>query len=890
MNAYLLRHAIEHIWCTPGQDRQYSYQLARLTPKRGITHTINLYYERLPLPTQTDTYHVYQLGQVLPQRVNLPSQARQWVSLAHISNELLLHTDLYTQDGIQFPRFDSYVWLTPSRNVIVAVKLNPFIGDLDQQELYLRFYSNAYFQSHRSDDNAYLKVAGLTIGTENELIGFQRDIKKTVDTYGGYPQYFVNGRFVSNISLVTAQVGDTVEFVLDSSIKKMVEFDIDDLPTFTSTLDMDRKYILHYDDPTVNQIEYLDDVDLYLMDPKGNGRFSGVWYHHNEGNWLRMLTHKDYSIPIERLESFVQHHPEDLRHQINPSRWPSDAWSSLSGKVLRLYIRHSGYERPLVPNANRILELYRLSSERIIGAMTGTLATLDLWRAENLERSAYVRFMSASNQTVYPLTYGRPSSGHPEKDAAQAFVGDVYGYHVAATILAHTPTSVYTRDGVRYSDLAFEHQLNATVFEYDEDGVLLGWYWHIKGTYYIPRHTDTVRVEALSGRGTREITRHYGNENVDIPYGHNVRVYIRQVFGGVRFDDWIDITDVDNRGAYGFFRDNGDETRTWVWAIDPTDYYGLVWVDDRFLCYDLTLTRNDGHLRFSVNLLEHQDGALDEYLMTIPPGQLDIYLNGRALIEDIDYVVRWPEVVLTHLEYMDPAEDTVVLTVRGYGFPNPDLSRLNVTETGFLRYGVLSHDRLYSVHSYKQLRVIIDGHYRDPAALHYEEDREGLVIDGERNGAPYALQRPPVVFRDVYPDDITARQEDDVRDTAVANYMDEYFPKDPVPGPDFITTQYHIISPFANKLLHDLREGLFYPVGIKDHYSERDIRHWCQAYEWLLPYDLCNQEYVDSHIEIYPHWHGSPVALTLYQYTFYQRALMTYLRHPPDISAFVYVV
>jgi len=887
MNDYLLRHAVANVWCNPGQDRQFVYRLSRLTPKYGVRHTINLFYERLTLPTQGDTYHVYQIGQALPSRIGVPHTKRQWMSLAYLANEHLLHTDLYTEEGIHFPRFESFIWITPSRNVIVAVKINPRIYDLESGPLYLRFYSNAYFQSERSDLDRYLIVKGMRVTDDNALLTFQREVRTIVNERGGFPQYFVNGRFVHNISLVTAEKDDAVEFVLDSSIKRMVEFKPSDLKEFESTLDQERKYILHYDEPDVDTIEYLDDVDLYLYKPGIQDRFMGVYYHHNEGTWLRMLTHKDYSISIERLGSFVDTHPTDPRHQLNPERWGKDDWQSLQEVVLRLYIRESGYHRPLVADSHRIQELYRLSSDKILDAMTGLNAVNPLWKAEALEQSPYVRFMSASDDVVYPIAYNDPYVGSDGEKAAQEFVGDVYGYHAAATHLAKTPSHVYTLNGVKYADLAFEHQLNSTVFEYDTDGVLLEWHYHVNGTYYIPRNANTVKVEALTGKGDFHSNTVFGNAPVEIAYGHNFRVYVKDVWALTPVGEWSDITDAADRHTYGFL-DTTVTPNRWVWTLDDTTHYGAVAVDDGFLCYDLMLTRTDGHLRFSLASVEVHDGVEDERVLDLPFGQLDVYLDGRPLIEGLDYVVHWPEVVLSHLEYLGEST-THKLTIRGYGFADSSLSRLPTTESGFIRYGVLSMDRVYNIWTHKVLRLVVDGHYHDPADLVFDEDRGVLTIDGERNGAPYAIQTPPVVFRDVYPHDRQARADDDQRDEYVANYMDEYFPKPVRPNPDFIETQYHIISPFANKVLHDLLEGHFYPPGIEDQYSEHEIREWCKDYEWLLPYDLCNQEYVDSHIEIYPHWHPEPVELNLYQYNFYVRILETYLRHPPDVTPFVAV-
>lgn len=33
---YLLRHAYTNVWCTPDQDKQAIFQLARITPDNGV--------------------------------------------------------------------------------------------------------------------------------------------------------------------------------------------------------------------------------------------------------------------------------------------------------------------------------------------------------------------------------------------------------------------------------------------------------------------------------------------------------------------------------------------------------------------------------------------------------------------------------------------------------------------------------------------------------------------------------------------------------------------------------------------------------------------------------------------------------------------------------------
>lgn len=881
MNAHLLRHALQTVWCNPGQDRQFIYRLAKLSDKYGTRNTLALRYDRIPLPTQGETYQVYQIGQVLPSRVGLPHTTRRWLSLAELANDHLLVTDLYTNAGLQFPRFQSYIWITPSRNVLIAVRPAIRIADLATTPLYLRFYSNAYFQSQRSEEDRHLYVQGRVVGNTDELLAFQRDLSDGIANFDGEVFHYVNGRLTGSIGLTTAMAGDVVEAVFDSSVKKVVDLPVTDLLSFESTRDQMRKYLLHYAG-TSDVIDYVDDLDVYLFTRKSGNRLMGVYYHHNEVNWLRMVTHKDYSLPVRRIASFVEDHPVDLRHDLNPDRFDTDNWESPEALTVRVYIRHSGYDRPLEPNAQRIQQLYRLDDERIQGVMTATQADVPIWHAAALENSPYIRFMSLSPDAVYPVTYNRPEDNSEAKQDLQDHVGDVYGYHAAAKLLADSPLPTYTQDGYRYADLHYNHWHNATVFEYDEDGALLAWYHHVEGMYYLVRQNAGTTVEVIKGTPGPRLATTFGSAPVTVPVGWNARLYVRPMFGGEPDGEWRDITQANDRDNFGLW--DGD---TWEWIIDDLEWEGAVRTDERLLVYDLDLVKSAGYLRFSVNALEDHGDGENERILEIPFGQLDVWLNGRALVENLDYTVKWPEVVIHNREYLLDDDDVQKVTVRGYSFCRSDLTRLPVTEHGFVEYGVLSNDDTFSVHAHKVQRLVVNGHLYDTDAVVWDEARGEATFAGERNGVPYQLQTPPVVFPDVYDDDQAARQADDAREKQVVDYLTENNPPRERENPDFIPKRYEVVSVFANKLLQVLLDGRLYPEGIEGHYGETEIRRWCDEYEWLLEHDIANSEYDQAHVIVHPHWFTTVQKLTLYQYSFYVRALKTYLRYPPDVAAFV---
>ena len=118
----ILQHALKNVWCTPDQDRQYMFTPARMSIPRGVKRSIRLGVETFGLPNNSDVFHVYQLGQVDPDLINSIDEILIWRPISRVCRHLNVLIDIYTRNGLQFPRFESWLMMTRDKNVVIAIK------------------------------------------------------------------------------------------------------------------------------------------------------------------------------------------------------------------------------------------------------------------------------------------------------------------------------------------------------------------------------------------------------------------------------------------------------------------------------------------------------------------------------------------------------------------------------------------------------------------------------------------------------------------------------------------------------------------------------------------------------------------------------------------------
>ncbi len=855
MSDYLTEHARKNVWCAPDMDRQVIFNAKRITAPKGETVYIDAMWERFPLPNRTQRFHVIQIGHYHPLLIGLCPQRRVWYKLSDAMMRLNLMADVYLTNGLQLPRTETWVMYTEDRAVLVAVVDQPSIASLRTQDIFLRLYTNTFFSSPRSDDfNHRIEVAGRRFTTVADALLFQQDYINHRNLTRGLTSLYINGEFRLTFLPQNLKPGDTMEYVYDSTIKQVLEFDINGLRAFDSLLDLKRKYLLTHNGAQAGgeMIDYRDDIDVYFVRKSTQGsqqQRRGVYYHRNQDDSLRMVTHRDYAIAIPYLQSYVDDHPE---------------LGNLSQMTVRLHIRHSGFARPLVNEHHRIRELYKLPYAARVNAMHGSESTVDVWKVANLENSMYPKLMDWPTPTFTRLD-----------------VESAYGYNAIAKLTGDSPLKVQTVSGQKEVILPDALRYGATMFEYNAMGELLGFYYYAAGAVYHPYNPSCTLVEGKVGKGGYKISTVFGAPAAINP-NREYRFYIAPITSqGVRHELWQDVTGDISKYAIV----NGQV----VWFVDQNFWATAIKSDDEFLAYNLDMSPIDGLLKFSVDGAAVYPSGSAQGIMFIPVGKLAIWLNKRLLVENLDYFVKWPEIVIVNKEYLVPGLKQRV-TVVGSDFCNSDMTRQVPKDVGYVRYGVLSKNNRYNLRDDRVMRIAVRGCVLHRDSLRFSENDPNVYLDEALNGSPYIVDDIIVPIRPLDSGDPQAyRDRSAVVDTAIEDYLTLKLPEPVVPTPNMIPNKYWLYSPFASVVMHHLLNGFISLDDFKGQYSDRDVELALVDYTYLLDYEPTRRDLDPDLISIHPHNQRTPVVLNIYQRNFLARAVRVYLDDKVDLSQFIEV-
>lgn len=875
MNDYLIKHAIRNVWCTPNQDNQIIVKPVRLTPFNGARGSLKVMWTSIRLPDDVSYFHIYQIGQISPILLNLFKRGVSWVTLAEacVAGENIC--DIYTTAGISLPRTQTWYMVTRENAVLLAVKKSVKMKyDFNTHGVYLRVYSNEFYGSERSADYGRIDVRGGVMVNTQAILDLQSSFTELGDWYGGV-YAFVNGYKVSGINLTTAKVGDIAEFVLDGSIRRVIDFKITNLPTFDSTLDSKGKYLLHYEIAQLEEIEFIDDIDVFLIN-QNTGK--GVYVHKNAVDALRMVTHRDYAIPVAYVSTYFHHFLED---DVVP----------IEKLYLRLHIRKSGYQRGLIREHHRIQELYLLDDTDRINAMIGTDANVPSWQAAKLESSAYTRLMSL-----------------PRKEITVGVVQDAYGYNTVASLIGDAARTVETFKRGGICAMGVLSSVDSTVFEYDWDGHLLVWSRHTNGPTYTCQNYLTQFAEAIIGEGGHALDEYCDQLQITLDPSLQYRFYQASVVGGVQQPDWVDVT---GTSAYTV----GSGKATWIPNLNK---HTLVRSDKKFLVYQKSVMADSGVLMVTLDSVQSRNGGPPQLRnMEVPMGELDVFVNGRCAIPGLDCIVNFPDIAIVNKDFLiDPEHSLQKIVVRHTGFCNNLLEMTPASEFGFIQdvgapsgIGRLSVNARYDLHPGRVLRVIVGGRLitddgwtryttdgSGPGSINYSEGpREYWEIPNGSAGAAYLIRDLIIPMRGVVSIDTYAyRERSVVVDKTVSDYLTLKIPQGPreptIPNP--ITARIRLYSPFICNIIYSLVDNTFDSAILAGHYDDVKVRELCAPFEYLLNFDPVHVDHRHNpdYVEVHPHLLDTEINLDLPRYRFIYRVVALYANGLVNLSSFIKLV
>lgn len=848
---FLVRHASKTVWCSPFEDERFILHLSRLTKSGGDISTSILFKNCTKLPTRNEYYHVYMVGGNHPFDFHFPQVCGEWIPMTTWCHNNGMNFKMYNNKGIVVPLSMIYYYCEYDGNIVFAV-LNDDERiehlSLDFDDIYIDFRVSQFWTEDTgvsleyrtfTKSQKYLAVRDRDTLRSYMARPWKRHNRST--NPNGFNNLFIraniylNGKPVWNYD--KAERLDYLDYVEDGTIMETHLFRISELPFFQSTLDKKNKYAVILTDRDrygifrdMMDIIYRDDIEIHLLKidpttvtwPDNSNSYNnieamrlqpkavvetGCYYHVNDEDSIRMLTHRSFSLPVDRVNEFIR----NLDDNINLDNW-----------YILLHVRTDGLERKLTAEKHELISLQSLSYPHRVAAMTNSPEPVSIWHAAQLEHSSYNYLMRCY---LHEIT--------PER------VIDAYGYSHTSRALMNPNVSVTKDPNMDYFVVPVGLTDKATVYEYDENGLLLGWYHHLSSTRYLAVNENCVYIEMIPGLGSSRPNWLTNPASVRKQEMVSYRFYLQD-------DTTGDIKDVTSDKTIVY---ESDAEYTFVKPKTGDIIYAIP--DDSFLSVTRPLNgRSDGVFDFylsSVDLATMQN---------IPVENVAVWINGHALVEGIDYIVEFPKVTIISRRYIEHIEfgsaDEICVTYRCIGFTDTDFLRRSTRDVGFVMDGRLSYDDTYDAHYSRNLRIVAGGRTLNPNDITFDTEFGEANVDVE-NALPYQISEHIFPIRGILDTGKTYElyREDIRNQKQISDFLSSRKNmKRRLPNKTLIKQRYPLYSPFMSSIINDILKN---PEAYLDYNAKdiMDLEKVAKKYLPLLTSDPakigCDVDYTEVH-------------------------------------------
>jgi hypothetical protein len=490
--------------------------------------------------------------------------------------------------------------------------------------------------------------------------------------------------------------------------------------------------------------------------------------------------------------------------------------------------------------------------------MSGTGSNLPEWRADYLEQSDYSKVMSGEVDTI---------------DLPR--VVSMYGYDALLKYIGDSPIPVL--GGI--ANVPLLYRVSSTGYEYDNNGKMVGYSINPTGDIYIPTAPNVTQVEFTYGKGSEWVNTVYyrDTDSISVPT-FDYRVFVAD-----------DIPDATEFYAWRYAKDT-DYSIVNGKLVFNHGYVYIVRTNEYFLANSFEIKNDRGLLRFDIKEQRLSAGNLSVHNLSVPMGELTVYMNGYTLLEGIDYYFNFPTVTIINKDMLSGTYKERI-HVRYSGFPTLELGSNRLTDSGFIKNNRLSANGIYDIRDSKVAKLTVNGLLRDIKQYTFAETSIGNdddSINGNSYGVTYA--NIPIDLPGIDIDAVKAKDVD--MGKRVSMFLTERYPELPNPAISSMRQRYVLFSPLLSSVISDLASGILKPDYYEGNYTDMAVIDTMQTsgYESLYIRDPINPRNIkdDGYVEIHPSLSDGVVFLDYYGYRFITRVKAIYDKdNLTDLSPFV---
>lgn len=884
----LVNYVKRNSWGNPQLNRQFQVRLARVSHKLGYTKNFVYMGKYYLLPEETRFYNVFTLGGLDAEFYGLDTRNgswapfNRWINVKEWIEKRGIIFDFYNEKGLMYNRCSTWIMQCFNGTTLVAFVKNDTTYPMPiDKPMYMRCYTPdvpRYNATGYTDEKAKLEVEGIIYYDFRDWDKINSAYKDFLSRDYGKITTYHNG-VIKPYENISPSVGDMIEIFLDPTIEKTITYRYSTLLNYYSTRDKKSKAILFpwFDNPN-KRYYYFDDCEFYVYNRRTQ---MGIYLHRNNQDCIRQLTHQDYGVAGDYLETVSDYLIDSDKTNL----------SQLSDIDILVTYHRTTWIFYLWASHSRIADLYLLEDpELILNAMTGPQSNVVEWRAPNLEDGAYNRML-----------------GTEYLDITNEQVFEALGYNGCANVLSNV---LFYMPGVMPDDDGYEglyetppytgkgylvpptYRVSSTVYEYDKDGLFIGIHGIKFDEYYIPSK-ECVFAEYALGPATTWLDAVLTKKSIKVNEDYGFRVYrapwaigdggsseeemdafwqnewsvskdgqplkqtdtvvyldtadpntspdtSRYWDGGEIAGDWEDITDTD---MYTFNKDTGYID----WNINMNNYVGMVVSDSKHLYFQVDVEHLDHSLSFSLIHMWEIGGIL----LPIKPGQVDIWMEGHPLIENVDYIFDFPLITIVNKQHLVEGQTKYRFTARAVGL-HPD-GPLKRSELGFVTNGVIGYNGRYNLRINRPTKTVIDGRIFLTQAVDWAENKgHGDNLNG-LEGFPYEVKHYLCLNKYVEKYNTQKGLDDEVDlDYRISSYLTEYVKHKtntpPVPLVQF--DRYRVFSPFMSQLYNELRLG--FTVIPDGDITDQIVYNITENMRPLLKYDPCVIPFNEAYFEVHP--------------------------------------